>query len=192
MAQLVARGVWDAEVASSSLVAPTIQGGKIKKIYFLYLTDAEWKDFVIAKAYHYYVLRLFTWSFFIYACLNRTCETSQGVNASSSLVAPTIQGGKIKKIYFLYLTDAEWKDFVIAKAYHYYIAAIYMVVFLFVFIFQNLSSRKSSKSIPRSKYNDLISVVIISSSSKPRSSAQVFTSSTFSVSISRRYPSFGQ
>ena len=45
MAQLVARGVWDAEVASSSLVAPTIQGGEIKKIYFLYLTDAEWKDF---------------------------------------------------------------------------------------------------------------------------------------------------
>ena len=55
MAQLVARGVWDAEVASSSLVAPTIQGGKIKKIYFLYLTDAEWKDFAIAKAYQYYI-----------------------------------------------------------------------------------------------------------------------------------------
>ncbi len=52
MAQLVARGVWDAEVASSSLVAPTIQGGKIKKIYFLYLIDAEWKDFAKAKAYH--------------------------------------------------------------------------------------------------------------------------------------------
>ena len=65
VAQLVARGVWDAEVASSSLVAPTIQGGKIKKIYFLYLTDAEWKDFAIAKAYHYQVLRLFIWSFFI-------------------------------------------------------------------------------------------------------------------------------
>ena len=45
VAQLVARGVWDAEVASSSLVAPTIQGGKIKKTCFLYLTDAEWKDF---------------------------------------------------------------------------------------------------------------------------------------------------
>ena len=28
------------------------QGGKIKKIYFLYLIDAEWKDFAIAKAYH--------------------------------------------------------------------------------------------------------------------------------------------
>jgi hypothetical protein len=55
VAQLVARGVWDAEVASSSLVAPTIQGGKIKEIYFLYLTDAEWKDFAIAKAYQYYV-----------------------------------------------------------------------------------------------------------------------------------------
>ena len=65
VAQLVARGVWDAEVASSSLVAPTIQGGKIKKIYFLYLTDAEWKDFAIAKAYHYRILRLFIWSFFI-------------------------------------------------------------------------------------------------------------------------------
>ena len=50
VAQLVARGVWDAEVASSSLVAPTIQGGEIKKIYFLYLTDAEWKDFAIAES----------------------------------------------------------------------------------------------------------------------------------------------
>ena len=50
VAQLVARGVWDAEVASSSLVAPTIQGGEIKKIYFLYLTDAEWKDFRDSKS----------------------------------------------------------------------------------------------------------------------------------------------
>ena len=35
-----------------NLVTQTIQGGKIKKIYFLYLIDAEWKDFAIAKAYH--------------------------------------------------------------------------------------------------------------------------------------------
>jgi len=40
------------------------------------------------------------------------------VNASSNLVTQTIQGGKIKKIYFLYLIDAEWKDFAKAKAYH--------------------------------------------------------------------------
>ena len=35
-----------------NLVTQTIQGGKIKKIYFLYLIDAEWKDFAKAKAYH--------------------------------------------------------------------------------------------------------------------------------------------
>ena len=76
----------------------------------------------------------------------QTSGTSQGVNASSTgrrserkikacfyfferggtegfwknpnLVAQTIQGEKIKKIYFLYLIDAEWKDFAKAKAYH--------------------------------------------------------------------------
>ena len=48
----------------------------------------------------------------------QTGGTSQGVNASSNLVTQTIQGGKIKKIYFLYLIDAEWKDFAKAKAYH--------------------------------------------------------------------------
>ena len=101
VAQLVARGVWDAEVASSSLVAPTTSS--IATIYMVV---------------------------FIYICLNRTCGTSQGVNASSSLVAPTIQGGKIKKIYFLYLTDAEWKDFAIAESLPLSsIATIYMVVF---------------------------------------------------------------
>ena len=52
MAQLVARAVRDCEAASSNLVTQTIQGGKIKKIYFLYLIDAEWKDFAKAKAYH--------------------------------------------------------------------------------------------------------------------------------------------
>ena len=35
-----------------NLVTQTIPGEKIKKIYFLYLIDAEWKDFAIAKAYH--------------------------------------------------------------------------------------------------------------------------------------------
>ena len=35
-----------------NLVTQTIQGEKIKKIYFLYLADAEWKDFAKAKAYH--------------------------------------------------------------------------------------------------------------------------------------------
>ena len=49
MAQLVARAVRDCEVASSSLVAQTTQGGKIEKIYFLYLNDAEWKDFAEQK-----------------------------------------------------------------------------------------------------------------------------------------------
>jgi len=39
------------------------------------------------------------------------------------------------------LTDAEWKDFVIAKAYHYYIAAIYMVVFLFTLVLIELAKR---------------------------------------------------
>ena len=52
MAQLVARAVRDCEAASSNLVTQTIQGGKIKKIYFLYLIDTEWKDFAKAKAYH--------------------------------------------------------------------------------------------------------------------------------------------
>ena len=56
MAQLVARAVRDCEVASSNLVTQTIQGGKIKKIYFLYLIDAEWKDFAKAKAYHEIIL----------------------------------------------------------------------------------------------------------------------------------------
>ena len=111
MAQLVARGVWDAEVASSSLVAPTIQK----------------KDHLVVVFYVNYNLR--------------TCGTSQGVNASSSLVAPTIPGGKIKKIYFLYLTDAEWKDFAIAKDYHSSIATIYMVVFLFTFSLIELAER---------------------------------------------------
>ena len=49
MAQLVARAVRDCEVASSNLVAQTTQGGKIEKIYFLYLNDAEWKDFAEQK-----------------------------------------------------------------------------------------------------------------------------------------------
>ena len=49
MAQLVARAVRDCEVASSNLVAQTTQGGKIEKIYFLYLNDAEWKDFAKQK-----------------------------------------------------------------------------------------------------------------------------------------------
>ena len=65
MAQLVARGVWDAEVASSSLVAPTIQGGKIKKIYFLYLTDAEWNSFREAKNI-LYLKQTTWWSFFLF------------------------------------------------------------------------------------------------------------------------------
>ena len=65
VAQLVARGVWDAEVASSSLVAPTIQGGEIKKIYFLYLTDADWKDFRDSGKLTIIMLRLFIWSFFV-------------------------------------------------------------------------------------------------------------------------------
>ena len=41
----------------------------------------------------------------------RTGGTSQGVNASSILVAPTTQGEKTEKIYFLCLNDAEWKGF---------------------------------------------------------------------------------
>lgn len=39
-----------------NLVTQTIQGEKIKKIYFLYLIDAEWKDFAKAKAYHEIIL----------------------------------------------------------------------------------------------------------------------------------------
>ena len=101
MAQLVARGVWDAEVASSSLVAPTIFK----------------KDHLVVVFYVNYNLR--------------TCGTSQGVNASSSLVAPTIQGGKIKEIHFLYVTDAEWKDFAIAKAYHYHVTTSIWSFFVF-------------------------------------------------------------
>ncbi len=41
MAQLVARGVWDAEVASSSLVAPTIQGGEIKKSMLFFIEPTQ-------------------------------------------------------------------------------------------------------------------------------------------------------
>ena len=41
MAQLVARGVWDAEVASSSLVAPTNQGGKIKKSILFFIEPTQ-------------------------------------------------------------------------------------------------------------------------------------------------------
>ena len=78
MAQLVARGVWDAEVASSSLVAPTIQGGKIKKIYFLYLTDAEWKDFAIAKAYHYHIATIYMVVFLFTFSLIELAERPKG------------------------------------------------------------------------------------------------------------------
>ena len=41
MAQLVARGVWDAEVASSSLVAPTNQGGEIKKSILFFIEPTQ-------------------------------------------------------------------------------------------------------------------------------------------------------
>ena len=93
MAQLVARGVWDAEVASSSLVAPTIQGGKIKKIYFLYLTDAEWNGFREAKNI-LYLKQTTWWSFFyLFRITKANLPNVQVVNASSSLssslVAPT-------------------------------------------------------------------------------------------------------
>ena len=46
---VVARTSGGREVASSILVAPTNQGGKIEKIYFLYLNDADWKDFAEQK-----------------------------------------------------------------------------------------------------------------------------------------------
>jgi hypothetical protein len=41
VAQLVARGVWDAEVASSSLVAPTNQGGEIKKSILFFIEPTQ-------------------------------------------------------------------------------------------------------------------------------------------------------
>jgi len=37
----------------------------------------------------------------------RTCGTSQGVNASSSLVAPTIQGGEIKKSMLFFIEPTQ-------------------------------------------------------------------------------------
>lgn len=45
-----------------------------------------------------------------------TSGASQGANAGSIPVTPTNQGGKIKKACFLYLTDADWKDFCKAKS----------------------------------------------------------------------------
>lgn len=45
-----------------------------------------------------------------------TSGASQGANTGSIPVAPTNQGGKIKKACFLYLTDADWKDFCKAKS----------------------------------------------------------------------------
>lgn len=49
LSAVVARTSGGREVASSILVAPTTQGGKIEKIYFLYLNDAEWKGFAKQK-----------------------------------------------------------------------------------------------------------------------------------------------
>ena len=49
LSAVVARTSGGREVASSILVAPTNQGGKIEKIYFLYLNDADWKDFAEQK-----------------------------------------------------------------------------------------------------------------------------------------------
>ena len=80
MAQLVARAVRDCEVASSNLVAQTTQGGKIEKIYFLYLNDAEWKGFAKQKL----TIHLFSGLSAVVA------RTSGGREvASSILVAPT-------------------------------------------------------------------------------------------------------
>ena len=53
MAQLVARGVWDAEVASSSLVAPTNQGGEIKKRLLFFIEPTQiGMVFAKRKTYH--------------------------------------------------------------------------------------------------------------------------------------------
>ena len=50
VAQLVARGVWDAEVASSSLVAPTIQGGKNKENLFSLFDRRRMERFCDSKS----------------------------------------------------------------------------------------------------------------------------------------------
>ena len=93
MAQLVARAVRDCEVASSNLVAQTTQGGKIEKIYFLYLNDAEWKGFAKQK--------LTTCFSGLSAVVARTSGGREV--ASSILVAPTIHLNSDLEIFRLLL-----------------------------------------------------------------------------------------
>ena len=82
---MVARTSGGREVASSILVAPTTQGGKIEKIYFLYLNDAEWKDFAKQKLTNQVNVKTIRRLFF--KLKQRTGGTSQGVNAKKRHLA---------------------------------------------------------------------------------------------------------
>ena len=78
MAQLVARGVWDAEVASSSLVAPTNQGGEIKKSILFFIEPTQIGMF-FAKAENIPFLKKTTWwSFFMLTIIYELSERPKG------------------------------------------------------------------------------------------------------------------
>ena len=78
VAQLVARGVWDAEVASSSLVAPTNQGGEIKKSVLFFIEPTQIGMF-FEKAKNIPFLKKTTWwSFFMLTIICELAERPKG------------------------------------------------------------------------------------------------------------------
>ena len=80
MAQLVARGVWDAEVASSSLVAPTNQGGEIKKSMLFFIEPTQIGMFFTKAEKHTILKKDHLVVVFYVNYILRTCGTSQGVD----------------------------------------------------------------------------------------------------------------
>jgi hypothetical protein len=78
VAQLVARGVWDAEVASSSLVAPTNQGGEIKKSMLFFIEPTQIGMFFTKAEKHTILKKTTWWSFFMLTIICELAERPKG------------------------------------------------------------------------------------------------------------------